>query len=115
MRAEPNVFVLSQFDAGVKRFAESPPHHAVSSVGPDKQVARLKLIQIIDVRVEPNIDAQIRAPLLQDIQKGEPRNTGKIISTYSDLLAPVNDIDVVTPLTSPRDPCEGWLVLVFEI
>ena len=115
MRAEPNVFVLSQLDAGLKRFAERPPHQAVGSVGANKQIARLELIQVSYVRVEPNIDAEIGASLLQDIQKRKSRDTGKIISANGDLLGFVDDIDVVPPLTSTGDLCEGWLVVVFEI
>ncbi len=115
MSAEPNVFVLSQLDGGLKRFAESPPHQAVGSVSANKQIARLELIQVGYVRVEPNIDAEIGATLLQDIQKRKSRDTGKIISANGDLLGFVNDVDVVPPLTSTRDLCEGWLVVVLEI
>src|SRR5205807_4807130 len=111
--AKPDVFVFSQLDTWLKRFVEATPHQAVCAVGSHEQLGRFELGEIIYGCIEPDIDAEIQASLLQDVKKREPGDTGEIISANGDLFALMNYIDVVPSLTGSRDLCETRFVVLF--
>src|SRR5690242_19669312 len=115
MSPEPDKTVLSDIERGLKVFVEHAADKTVGAVGSDQQIVGLEVIQICNICFKSQIDAQLQASLVEDVQKREPADSRKSVASNSDLLALVDIIDIVPALARTGDGVKRFLVVVLEV
>src|SRR5215472_3627581 len=85
---------------------EGLPDRAVDTIGADQQIAIVtQSINIGDLMIEEQSDAELLRTLLQDLEQPQPRDAGEAVSVNGDLLVAVNDIDIIPGGKLPSDRC----------
>src|SRR5205085_9499366 len=116
VRAVPDVTVVAHAQLRLKMCAEARPHLAVYAVRADEQVALGgESLRLVRFHAKAQVNTQLCAPRLQDVQQLDPRDARKLIAANRDPPPAMHDINVV-----PRRKCTGdglirWLVRVAQI
>src|SRR5262249_51214279 len=90
--AQPDVLVLARVQHRHELVAEMAPHHAVGAVRTDQQITAWQFIEARNVGPEVNGDAQVRAPLLENIEQTHARDAREFVAVNADLRVAMNDI-----------------------
>src|SRR5689334_11572008 len=115
MRAEPYIPVISHVNRRLKIIAVSPAHKAVRAVRPDYQVRAFNLFYVSYVSAEAHFNAEVAASVVKYVQEIQTRYARKAVAANGDLLAFMNDVNVVPGLTPVCDRGERFFVVVFEV
>ncbi len=102
-RAEPDVLVPAVRDGRLEQIGIGAPDEAVCPVRADEQIGRGQFLDCADGMIEPEIDAQLEASPLQDLQECQPRDTGEPVAADRHSPAAMDDVDVVPCLACRRD------------
>src|SRR5216684_6939947 len=106
VRPVPDVFVWANVEFGLEVFFESFSDEAVHPVSANHEIAvAAQRIDSRNFRPELYEYAEFVTSSLQNLQQTQPRNSGEAVAMNRDLLAAMNDIDIVPGFEIARDLC----------
>src|ERR1700682_4936763 len=104
VRSVPDVLVRSHAEVGPQCVRKSLPDEAVHSVRGNDQIAiDFQSFKILDLSSKPDFDAKLFTAVLKNFQQAQTRDPGKAIAVNRDLLAAMNDVNIVPGRKVPRD------------